>query len=340
MLVRPCFQIRSSSIVEYTRNVEREYSNFRTDKQIENDKRFTEKYQPFGLHVRDMMPRYTGELTQGVKKRLTKTIETFILCTKEKTIYSQKLKRRVRYRINFISLTFHATDEIITASEATVLCLEPFLKHLRQVYGVVNYIWKAEYQKRGQLHYHIITDRFIPWQAIRAKWNELQERAGYMESYKAEYGNNNPNSTDVHAFTKQQAITSYIKKEIIKSYQNEESVNGKVWDCSTTLKSANYFTVEDLNFDFNRKLYFDQKKPYKERKIRNTFTGENYKIHYLNEYNNSKTIDFLSENELKDFNDTINSVLNYQRKPPTKKEPPPERTYEPYLYFKPQITLF
>lgn len=189
---------------------------------------------------------YTGTLTPGAKKRLTKCVEMLIQSAKHKTCVHPTKGYKFPFKLGFLTLTIHSPDRNITAKEAHEKCLEPFLQWIRRVHGCKLYLWKAELQKRGQIHYHITLDTFIHYNEIRLKWNELQQRAGYLDQFYAEKGHYHAPSTQIKSVKKVQNLSGYILKEITKDYQNGDTVGGKVWDCSVNLKKASYYvTIAD-----------------------------------------------------------------------------------------------
>lgn len=120
----------------------------------------------------------------------------------------------------------------------------PMLQWFRDK-GIKHYIWKAELQQRGQVHYHITTNRFILWTDIKDHWNKLQRKAGYLKNYVQKEGHYHPNSIDVHAVSSIKDIGSYLTKYIAKNVSKNDptkSIPGKVWDCSNSLKSKFYST--------------------------------------------------------------------------------------------------
>lgn len=50
-------------------------------------------------------------------------------------------------------------------------------------FGVETYLWRAEVQKNGNIHFHVLLDRFVPWERIRSKWNSLLDNLGYIQDY-------------------------------------------------------------------------------------------------------------------------------------------------------------
>lgn len=257
------FQLRSRSIVSFNK--------------YESDGRFIRTArQRISAEKLTTVKTYTGCLCPGAKKRLTKALENLIQFAKPKDLIREN-GHRIKFSVNFITLTIHNYGVFVPGKEAHKNLLEPFVLWLRRKHHVGMYLWKAELQSErqdvAQLHYHLTTDTYIPWEEIRNKWNELQQKAGYLENYFQRFGHYNPNSTDVHALYKKRDPVSYIKKEIMnysdcvmqkidsavetameladnpyyfgdvvnevtKEIQNRYTIGGKVWDCSENLKDA------------------------------------------------------------------------------------------------------
>ncbi len=187
---------------------------------------------------------YSGRLTPGAKKRLTKAITLMVQGTRRRWIYNPVSKREHLHQLSFVTLTVAGGNETLDGKTAYKKLLSGFLQWLRKTKKVNTYIWKAELQKNGQLHYHVTCPDFIHHREIRTKWNELQRKAGLLDAYCERYGHYDPNSTDVHSVHKMHDAAAYMVKEIAKSFQNETSLGGKVWDCSANLSAAKYYTAE------------------------------------------------------------------------------------------------
>ena len=187
---------------------------------------------------------YSGKFTAGAKKRCTKAINLMVQGTRRRWITNPITKRMQLHQLSFITLTVNNHNGILTGKEAYSKLLSHFLSWLRKTKAVTTYIWKAELQENGQIHYHITCPDFIDYREIRAKWNALQRKAGLLEAYHKEHGHYDPNSTDIHSVHNQRDMAAYMVKEIAKNVQNEESIGGKVWDCSVNLSKGKYFSVE------------------------------------------------------------------------------------------------
>jgi hypothetical protein len=219
--------------------------------------------------------QYSGGMTDGVRKRMAKAITIMTQAVKPRWVYNPVSLRYQYHTFSFITLTI-ASNKNISARTAYDHLLAPFLDWMRKTMQVKTYIWKAEMQKRGQIHYHITTPAWIHYREIRNKWNALQRDAGLLDDYAREHGHFNPNSTDVHNTRSIKKMDQYLVKELAKSFAavNAEAINdvnnmmkrgqltqeeadekvkeieaaklttiGKIWDCSTDLAGVGYYTV-------------------------------------------------------------------------------------------------
>ncbi len=205
---------------------------------------------------------YSGDMSQGAAKRIQKAIDIFLQKTPEKWIYNPVTAKHQSFRLNFVTLTVSDSYNI-DINEGYRNLLKPFLRKIRKNTNL-SYIWKAEFQNRGQLHYHVTSNQFIHWQDIRTTWNNLQRKHRYLDSYAIKHGHFDANSTDVHAVYKIKDIASYLskymKKPVFEPKKGSNSgkpklAKGKVWDCSKDLKKQRFsFTPSNQQFAFLEEL--------------------------------------------------------------------------------------
>jgi hypothetical protein len=135
--------------------------------------------------------------------------------------------------------------------------LNTFLTTLRKNFGHFNYLWVAERQdgKRnkfehctGNIHYHLLTDAFVPVVRFNALWVLCQYNAGIVndtadeklkkngqtifqmyaaENYKGIQGYLNP--LDIKPVHNVQTASAYVTKYITK---NDGSFDCLIWHCS------------------------------------------------------------------------------------------------------------
>lgn len=218
---------------------------------------------------------YSGEMRDGTKKRLARAVTLMVQASPSKTIWNEVSNCYMMHRLSFITLTV-SSKKNLTAKEAYPILLKPFLRWLRETKGVKMYVWKAELQQRGQLHYHITFPDFIHWEEIRNKWNGLQREAGLLTEYVKKHKHYNANSTDIHKVQNERDMAAYICKELAKTVnalrlkaatmvdsliqageiprekrakfldeytEDQMKTEGKIWGCSENLLGAQYFSV-------------------------------------------------------------------------------------------------
>lgn len=221
----PYLQFRSNCIVKY----------------VQPDRTYSSSIDRYDLS-QDKSEKYTGKVTTGARKRIAKAITLLIQSSPERRVLNPVTMKFQKFKLSFITLTISDNKRNLTAKEAYKLLLEPFLRTCRERFGVTAYVWKAELQKRGQIHYHITSNAFIPHSQVRECWNNLQRKHGLLNDFKARYGHENPNSTDIHSVYKIKNLEAYLVKYLCKVEGEKAATVGKVWDCSLNLKKHNYFT--------------------------------------------------------------------------------------------------
>ncbi len=182
---------------------------------------------------------YSGKVTGHAKKRLLAALDILVQKSKERVIYNPVSRTKHDFKMSFITLTI-ASKVNLEVTEAYDKLLREWLRYMKRKMGMEKYVWKAEYQRRGQVHYHIATDNYIPWETIRWRWNQLQRRAGLLDEFASRFRHFNPNSTDVHSMQNVHDCLAYIGKEMCKDVQNQKVTKGKIWDCSTNLKIGRF----------------------------------------------------------------------------------------------------
>ena len=318
-------QFRSRSILSYYKKSEKSaHRSLARQLSIENFQSYT-KNDPDKT-------TYSGQVTVGSQKRLTRAIENLLQIAKPKWITVNG--KEYMWRVNFITLTLYSFGRKVPGNEAHKQCLEPLLRWLRAK-GMTAYIWKAELQDKRkdckQLHYHMTTDCYIDKDELRAKWNELQQKAGYLDYFFQKFGHWNPNSTDIHATHNKKNLVGYLKKSIVryadkskyrqlrnkylivgelaKANQNKETIEGKVWDCSQNIKTS-YYEVAAYH-DITKNLAEACKKGEVEKK-----EFERCTVYELKGFAKNSAADYLPARERFLYYDHLEKIRTYERLKP------------------------
>lgn len=185
------------------------------------------------------------EISKKAAKGIREKIEWLIAQAEWKTITDPETKKRFRFKINFITLTLSSpqchSDKVIKSQ-----LLNQFITELRQKFKLQNYIWRAERQKNGNLHFHITTDIYVGWQWIQRTWNRVQNKLNYIDKFEDKHGHRNPNSTDIHSVKNLKNVAAYLTKYLTKNDKNAKVIEGRQWFISQNLsKNAKMTLTED-----------------------------------------------------------------------------------------------
>lgn len=209
--------------------------------------------------------RETNLLSIAASRKLKTAINWLAYLSREKTVFVKSLNKHVKTRLTFITLTL-PTKQIHTDTEIKEKCLGPFLQWLRDKHKATKYIWKAEIQKNGNIHFHITTDKFIHYQALRKQWNRNLDQLGYCKRYTSATGRINPPSTEIKSVRKVKNIAAYLGSYLSgtkassgkKSNQeyNNRIIGGRLWGVSSYLTRLKNPQITEENSNFNELLKY------------------------------------------------------------------------------------
>lgn len=180
---------------------------------------------------------YTGKLTTFSKKKLKRALHLLVASAVEKEATNFKSGKTFKFKLNFLTFTLPTVEHQATDKELKHT-LDNWIKRAKRKYNLKSYVWRAERQANGNIHFHMVSDTWIHYQNIRNDWNSLLRPFGMIDKFKAKHGHENPNSTDVHAIYKVKNLVQYFVKYMSKEHKEGEApIEGKIWDCSTNLKN-------------------------------------------------------------------------------------------------------
>lgn len=118
--------------------------------------------------------------------------------------------------------------------------LDTFLKRLRRVHPNCKYVWVAEKQKRGAIHYHILTPYYTKKEWLNNAWNNIVQEWQKTNNYQIQEVL--PNVIKVNS------ASSYLAKYIQK---NEQNIGGNGYGIDQKTRElmkdeAIYFIQHDL----------------------------------------------------------------------------------------------
>jgi hypothetical protein len=190
-----------------------------------------------------------GILGSLSRKKMFRTLDYLLLLSPNKRAWCRSLKRYVRYRCPFVTLDLPSaqvhSDQVIKKR-----VFQPFLKLAHRRWSVNDFIWRAEKQENGNLHFHMIINVFIDQNELRNIWNRCLQNLGYVTRYRdnqllwhrkgftyrpelaprwpreKQYNAylkgmrtewDNPNSTDIHDVKNIRNLKAYVTKYLSKN---------------------------------------------------------------------------------------------------------------------------
>lgn len=177
-----------------------------------------------------------GNISRNAEKRISQAIDWLLYFSKEKEFLNHKLNKYFKFKINFVTLTLCSAQRH-SDKEIKKELLNQFLIEAKKKWNIVNYVWRAESQKNGNIHFHIICDKVIPWSELRSTWNRIQQKLDYVTEFRKKHGNKIPNSTDIHSVKNIKNISAYLSKYCTKNKAGR-AIEGKLWGLSQSLSKA------------------------------------------------------------------------------------------------------
>ncbi len=296
--------------------------------------------------------RYNGFMSKATQRKCSSFLEAWIYTLGYNENRNSYTVNTDQAKLQFVTLTLSA-KQLHTDQQIRREMLTPFLQDLQRDYGTKHYFWKAEKQRNGRLHFHILISSKISWSRIRQLWNKQQLKLGYIDRYRQDrkrwhsngfkvdtskikhwskenqlraYGQgkatnwSNPNSTDIHTLKQVRSAHSYIVKYCIKSTDTNK-VNGRIWGCSDSIRAL-VFTSKPIGSVEHLDLM---------NLLRKTKAAQVEGDHFSVTYNFTTTqlqlhapsLFFRLFKDLARFSSILNGTYTKQPDQPPKPKPPP-----------------
>jgi hypothetical protein len=192
----------------------------------------------------------------AIKKGTVSKIEKYLSQWIKALYYNSnegKKKGITDYRLPvFITLTLPALQRDYD-TEIKKECLGVFIEEMKRLYDVKYYFWKAEVQKSGNIHFHVVMDKFVHYRKIQDLWNQCLQRLGYITLFEAKHGHCNPPTTHVELIDSVKKAVSYVIKYVNKDLEGR-NIQGRKWGCSKELRD---FSVSGYLEDCDMYNYLD-----------------------------------------------------------------------------------
>lgn len=212
--------------------------------------------------------KHQGRISIAAKRKIFRAIDYIVHLSSPKRVIGNPHGKYFTFRLGFFTLTLSSkqihSDRIIMRR-----LINYFVTEMIRKWNVKQYIWRAEKQKNGNIHFHFIVGTFIPWNELRNTWNRVQQVLGYVTRYREnreiwhrdgfKYDHskfpqwtykdqlkaykvglrtdwNSPNSTDIHTVLHVGNVKAYLSKYVTKADQSG-NMESRLWGCSYNLSN-------------------------------------------------------------------------------------------------------
>lgn len=244
----PMLSVKSYGIALYEQYIGARKFHFRED--------FPKPYhgKPPRLHDPE------GVISFKAARRIQAALKWLLFLSKSQKVYNKETRRFVKFRVCMVTITLSSlqchSDQVIKSR-----LFNQLLTELREHNGMHHYVWRAEKQQNGNIHFHLVTNIYLNALKLRQKWNRIQNKLNYVNTYADqmnakiktfldyynEYidqadiatlrrrylhgkscGWHNPNSTDIHSIKNVKNLTAYLCKYLCKdlmaNYETYEEI--------------------------------------------------------------------------------------------------------------------
>jgi hypothetical protein len=274
-------------------------------------------------------------------RKLSKSINYLTYLAVPKKTFNKKFNSYFNFSVNFITLTL-PSKQLDLDIEINHSFLNQFLIEAKRKWHVNRYVWKYEKQNNGNIHYHILTDKFIPYKELRDNWNRIIEKKKYVYEFKMRHNKADPNTTDIHSLKSIKNVPQYLTKYLIKetnknknqckrkdspmgsdyrpknmglkfsvlNYLNKIARHPRIWGCSHDLSNIKGAISENIEL-FMTELNTAIKKGKCKRINKDYCSIFVYEANWINPYNCPNIFKFWSDFLYTEFNHTIQSNLDF-----------------------------
>jgi hypothetical protein len=175
--------------------------------------------------------------------------------------------------LKFLTLTISkATNK--GDNEVKRILLVPFIQTLIRKYGITHYFWRAEAQANGNIHFHLIIDKYVDKSEVNFAWDMAQFVAGITESAPLWREKYQSPSSRIESCKSTGHVEAYVVKYCLKD-EKHRKIEGRVWGCSDSLrelKQVSYLTCIEVVEEFTKMVNSTKCE---------VFEGDHFKIYFI-----------------------------------------------------------
>ena len=335
--IMPCFSLTPSKVVSFNRVFRYSAKKQNLDQEPAALKNKIIKMVDKSVNNAVKKKFHNFKISENAYRNLKQKINWLYFLAKSRRVKTYSGKEIFNFKMAFITLTLPSMQAHSTV-EITKDYFNQFLTEIRQRTGMKNYVWRLEFQKNGNVHYHLVTDSFLDYFFVKKIWNRILKKGGYVDAYQSKFQNlslgqynglvnsnsktdfaviakryakgcaenwANPNTVDVKSVVSGKKIANYISKYFGKNEQGNAVCN--VLDNEANSFSLRlWFSSRSLSklktvTDFVEAVPYDIFTYFKEMKLGNLYIARWASIVYFEVFNLEGQIRILIEKILRNY---------------------------------------
>jgi hypothetical protein len=224
-------------------------------------------------------PGRNGYMSKCSRAKAKTYIDNLIFLAELPEARRQTLNEALGYKqqacyLTFLTLTLPSAQLLDAAGEyddehAKRHLLRPMIERLKHKFGVKAFIWVSEPQKNGNIHFHLLIDKYInntknsekesESQVLTKDWNSILGKNGYIDAYasaqRARHANGFAYDSNKHQLVESfdQATGRYITTAQEESYVDQ--VEAYAYGEATNWQNPNTVDIHRLQSQNNIKGY-------------------------------------------------------------------------------------
>lgn len=178
----PSFSLNPSSLSLYNSRFLNNTSQSIESKKLTQSQKNEALKNIYGENFTAEARYHNFKISEQSHKNIMQKINWLYFLARSKSVKTLSGKEIYNFKINFITLTLPA-KQMHPTSVITTKCLNQFLIEIKKLYSVDNLVWRLEFQKNGNIHYHLVTDVYMDYYIVLKHWNRIINKLGYVNRY-------------------------------------------------------------------------------------------------------------------------------------------------------------
>jgi hypothetical protein len=161
--------------------------------------------------------------------------------------YLTKYDNKNKLRFVLITLTL-PVEQFHSDKFLKLKLLKPFIKTLEKRYKAFRWMWRAEKQKNGNIHFHIAIDKYIDKNILNAIYLHYLKSLGYLQKYQKNHPGQVPPALNVTGQKYMHNPVSYLTKYLSKNngYENVDGANWRMSNMLVNMKPFQFYDIENF----------------------------------------------------------------------------------------------